>query len=94
MRAGLVVTGVLGTGTVLVFALAGLVATLFPNGTLVATNWNGGGVFFGKPGVAVPVPMPMPVPGIDGVPEKGVIINDAGSAIGPTGTDDDILPQP
>ena len=42
MRAGLVVTGVLGTGTVLVFALAGLVATLFPNGTLVASGWSGG----------------------------------------------------
>ena len=50
MRPGLVVTGVLGAGTVLVFGLAALVATLFPNGTLVNSQWNGGwGGGWGKP---------------------------------------------
>jgi len=78
MRAGVVVTGILGMGTVLVFALAGLVATLFPNGTLVNASWNGGCMDcggWGKGGIAVPVPMPVPAPGVNvGVPEKGLVI--------------------
>jgi hypothetical protein len=60
MRAGAIVTGVLGVGTVLVFAAAALVSTLFPNGTTVAAGWNGG-MDWGKGGMAVPIPMPAPV---------------------------------
>ena len=36
MRSGLVVTGVLGLGTGLVFAAAAVAAALFPNGAMVA----------------------------------------------------------
>jgi hypothetical protein len=73
MRAVVVVSGVLGVGCVLVFALAALAATMFPNGTLINNSWNGGcfdcgGGGWGKPGVAVPMPMPFP---IEPVPEKG-----------------------
>jgi hypothetical protein len=61
MRAGLVVTGVLGLGTAVVFAIAALTATLFPNGTVVGGGMNGG-VLFGGPnvrgGMAIPVPAP------------------------------------
>jgi hypothetical protein len=89
MRAGLVVTGVLGTGTVLVFALAGLVATLFPNGTLVASSWNGGfGGSWAKGGVAAPVPLPAP----PDMPGNGVVIQRG--EIGPDGTDGDLITQP
>jgi hypothetical protein len=57
MRQIVIVSGVLGGGSALVFALAALVATLFPTGTLVAANpWNGG--VFMKGGVAVPMPAP------------------------------------
>jgi hypothetical protein len=42
MRRILVCTGILGGGTALVFALAALTAVAFPQGTLVATGWNGG----------------------------------------------------
>ena len=42
MRPIVIVSGVLGGGSALVFALAAVVATTFPTGTLVATNWNGG----------------------------------------------------
>ena len=75
MKAGLVVTGVLGTGTVLVFALAGLVATLFPSGTLVNASWNGntcvgcGGGLIQGGGPIPPVFVPAP-----GVPEKGIVV--------------------
>ena len=92
MRAAAIVTGVLGAGTVAVFALAALVSTLFPSGTLVPTSWNGG---WGKPGVPMPVPMPLPVPGIDGGGEKGVIVRDDGSVV--TVGDPvppDVAPQP
>ncbi len=57
MRPILIVSGVLGGGSALVFAMAALIATLFPTGTLVAANpWNGG--MFVKGGVAVPMPAP------------------------------------
>jgi hypothetical protein len=56
MRAGFVVSGVLGIGTVLVFGAAALVSTLFPNGATVASGWNGG-VMWGK-GNAIAVPAP------------------------------------
>jgi hypothetical protein len=72
MRAPAIVTGVLGLGTVLVFALAALTASLFPNGTIVSTGWNpmmdrGWGI--GGGGV-VPMPAPVFVEGdvnVDGV---------------------------
>jgi hypothetical protein len=64
MRPILIVTGVLGGGSALVFAVAALVATLFPTGTLVAASpWNGG--VFMKGGVAVPMPAPGIVNGTD-----------------------------
>lgn len=63
MRAGLLVSGVLGVGTALVFAAAALTATMFPNGTVVRTQWNGGwGECFDCGGWGIPAPMPMPVP--------------------------------
>lgn len=57
MRRILICSGVLGVGTALVFAAAALTATLFPNGTLVSSGWNGG-VMRGGWGVAVPAPAP------------------------------------
>jgi hypothetical protein len=69
MRAGAIVTAVLGLGTVLVFVAAAMTATLFPNGTMVNANLNGGirmgGGWMKGGGIAVPVPMPVPVNGID-----------------------------
>ena len=38
MRAGFIVTGVLGIGTVLVFGAAALVSLAFPNGATVAAG--------------------------------------------------------
>ncbi len=57
MRAGLIVTSVLGTGTALVFAAALLASALFPNGGEVAAGWNGGWTK-GPPPVAEPVVVP------------------------------------
>ncbi len=90
MKAGLVVTGVLGTGTVLVFALAGLVATLFPNGTLVNASWNGNmcmncGGWGGGPAMSVPAP---------GVVIAGGTVSSDGTQVFPASTDGDIAPQP
>ena len=109
MRNVVVVSGVLGIGTALVFALAALAATMFPNGTLVNNNgWNGGCFDcggWGKPGIGVPMPMPMPVDG----GEKGIImggagpvmvVDDPGVAVEDLaveeagGTDGDVVPQP
>ena len=42
MRAGFIVSGVLGIGTVLVFAAAALFSIMFPNGGTVSAGWNGG----------------------------------------------------
>jgi hypothetical protein len=42
MRQVVIVSGVLGGGSALVFALAAVFAAAFPTGTLVATSWNGG----------------------------------------------------
>jgi hypothetical protein len=58
MHRSLVVSGVLGLGTAIVFGAAALAATLFPNGATVNMAW-GGNVMFEK-GIAVPAPMPMP----------------------------------
>ncbi len=70
MRAGFIVSGVLGAGTVLVFVTAVLVAMLFPNGTTVASGWNGG---WAKGGwdVAVPAPAPVIVPADGGAVLEG-----------------------
>ena len=59
MRRVLICSGVLGGGTALVFALAALTATLFPHGTVVASQfgWGGGWAEEGmKPMPAMPVP--------------------------------------
>jgi len=67
MRAGLIVTGVLGLGTAVVFACAALTATLFPNGTLVAANPWGNPVMRNWDGGVVAVPVPAPA--IDVAPD-------------------------
>ena len=67
MRAGLVVTGVLGLGTAVVFAFAALTATLFPNGTVVATNPWGNPMMRNWAGGDLAVPMPAPA--IDVAPD-------------------------
>jgi hypothetical protein len=95
MRPVLIVSGVLGSGTVLVFALAALVSTMFPSGTLVGASWNGGvmgggGFVKGGPIVAPVQPVPMPAPG---VVQPGIVIqNDV--QVFPTSTDGDTSPQP
>ena len=48
MRPIVIVSGVLGGGSALVFAAAAVVASMFPNGALVPTQgWNGGAVMSG-----------------------------------------------
>jgi|tagenome__1003787_1003787.scaffolds.fasta_scaffold20533663_2 hypothetical protein len=98
MRPIVIVSGVLGTGTVLVFALAGLVATLFPNGSLVASSWNGGfNGGWGKGGVVAPMPMPMPAPGVN-VNGQTITVDVGAEAPDkqptPGGTDGDFVSQP
>jgi hypothetical protein len=78
MRAGVIVTGVLGVGTALVFGAAALVFALFPNGSTVAAGWNGGMMW--KGGMVAPA-MPVPAPFI--APANGVI-----------GTDDVVVSLP
>jgi hypothetical protein len=75
MRAGVLVTGILGLGTALVFAAAALTATMFPNGTIVNAGWNGGPLVRGGwgGGVAVPMPAPGMIEGFDG---DSVIVDD------------------
>jgi hypothetical protein len=68
MRAGLIVSGVLGIGTILVFGAAALFSLVFPNGTNVSAGWNGGG--WGKGGMAVPEPAPMFEPAVEAPAEK------------------------
>ena len=57
MRAGFIVTGVLGIGTALVFAAAALVSLAFPNGSTVAAGWNGGP--WSKGDLMMPAPAPV-----------------------------------
>jgi hypothetical protein len=81
MRNGAIVTGVLGLGTALVFALAAVTATLFPNGTVVSNGMNGM-MFdrgFGGGGVAVPVPAPAINVGPDVTIQGGGVVNWGGS---------------
>ena len=75
MRAGLIVTGVLGIGTAAVFGLAAVAAAAFPQGSTVSAMWNGG---WAKGGVGIAQPMPMPV----AVPAPSVVmaIDSAGGA--------------
>lgn len=76
MQRALIVTGVLGAGTAIVFGLAALTATLFPNGTLVAGSWNGG-MFVDKGVMVAPAPMPAPlIPPTIGA-ERGLTVPDA-----------------
>jgi hypothetical protein len=56
MRAGLIVTGVLGLGTAITFGAAVVAATLFPTGASVAAQWNGG---WSRDGVMVAPAMPV-----------------------------------
>lgn len=78
MRAALV-TGVLGLGTAVVFALAAVTATLFPNGTLVNQSWDG--MWRGEVGWEVAVPAPMPMPAIEVDPaliDPGIMVEGDG----------------
>jgi hypothetical protein len=79
MHRAVVVSGVLGLGTAIVFGAAALAATMFPNGGTVNMGW-GGGMMVEK-GIAVPAPMPVPAVGIEdwagdnAIPnEKGVVV--------------------
>ena len=79
MHKAVVVSGVLGLGTAIVFGAAALAATMFPNGGTVSMGWNGS-VMTEKgiavpPGVVAPAPMPFPVT-IDGSGgnEKGIVV--------------------
>ena len=81
MRAGVIVTGVLGAGTALVFALAALTATLFPSGTVVNVGLNGM-MFnqgFVRGGIAVPVPAPAINVGPDVTIQGGGVVISGGS---------------
>ena len=73
MRAGFIVTGVLGIGTALVFGAAALVSLAFPNGATVAAGWNGGGGWT-KDVMAMPAPAPVMIDANGGavapLPEK------------------------
>ena len=81
MRPALICTGVLGTGTALVFAAAALVSVMFPTGTRVAAGWNGGMMM--KGGWAAPaVPAPAPVNRVDG---GWVTVDDSGVPVDANG---------
>ncbi len=76
MRAGFIVTGVLGLGTAAVFGLAAVAATAFPQGSTVSAMWNGA---WTKGGVGIAQPMPMPV----AVPAPSVVVvNDSAGGAG------------
>ena len=77
MRKGVVVTGVLGAGSALVFALAIAVSAMFPNGGSIASNMNQ--LFMNGPrGGPIAVPVAIPAPGVTVVPS---IDSGGGSAI-------------
>ena len=59
MHRAVIVSSVLGIGSVLVFGAAALAAALFPNGGTVNAGWNSFGGF--ERGVAMPAPMPVQV---------------------------------
>ena len=58
MRAAVIASGVLGIGTAVVFALAAVAASMFPDGGTVVSAWNGGKGNFGGP---VPIAVPQPI---------------------------------
>ena len=65
MRDAAIVSGVLGAGCAVVFALAALAWAMFPSGSMVSVGyWGGGGVFMEKPMPAVE-PAILDVPGED-----------------------------
>ena len=98
MRSGLVVTGILGLGTGLVFAAAVVAASLFPNGrTIVGSSFGwapdavmleegpapfGGGVGDRRPGVKVFRDDVVRDGGI-AVPEQGPVLPDPGAIARP-----------
>jgi hypothetical protein len=63
VRAGVIVTGVLGAGSVLVFALAVAASALFPNGGSIMGNVNqvfmNGVAPMAAPAVGIAVPAPV-----------------------------------
>ena len=67
MRSAVIVTGILGAGSALVFALAIAVSAMFPNGGSIVANVNqvfmgaGGAMAVPVRGFAVPVQVPTPV---------------------------------
>ena len=63
MQRAVIVSGVLGMGSVLVFAAAALAAALFPNGGTVSPGFNQFGGF-GRGGLVAPAPMPAIEPGV------------------------------
>ena len=77
MRAGLIVTGVLGIGTAAVFGLAAVASAAFPQGSTIATMWNG--VWNGA-GIVKAMPQPI------AVPAPGVVVIDNSSSGGASGT--------
>ena len=58
MKRVAIVSGTLGLGTALVFGAAAIAAAMFPNGAMVAGQWNGG--FAVDRAIAAPAPMPAP----------------------------------
>jgi hypothetical protein len=59
MHRAVIVSSVLGIGSVLVFGAAALAAALFPNGGTVNAGWNSfGGV---ERAIAMPAPMPVQI---------------------------------
>ena len=80
MHRTLVVSGVLGLGTAIVFGAAALAATLFPNGGTVNMAWGGNGMF--EKGIAAPAPMPMPAVGIEDWTNDQAIPNEKGIVVG------------
>jgi hypothetical protein len=85
VRAGIIVTGVLGVGSALVFVLAIGVSTMFPNGGSIASNVNqvfmnagGGPIAVPAVGIAVPVQVQPPVV-VAPTPELVAPISDPGS---------------
>ena len=95
MKPVVILTGVLGGGTALVFALALGASALFPSGTLLPANgmWSSRDVFvapggFGVGGgvvnVGAGVAVPMPAPGVNVVTvEKGVTVSTDDTAAQP-----------
>jgi hypothetical protein len=75
MQRALIVSGVLGLGSVLVFAAAALASALFPNGGTVSASWNSfGGVNRGV--IAEPAPMPAIQPNVIIDDGKDVVLPD------------------